>query len=235
MRYRWFGLVVILGCLVSSRSVSAQPTSFEARVVEVLDGDSLEIERAGRTYGVELAEIDCPEEGQPFGPEARRVAIELTAEVAVRIDLRARSGGGRLVGSLRLPDGRDLAGELLRRGLAWWIGGSAEQSRGSATLEELERQARTARRGLWSESDPVPPWVYRNEPSLKPLRALEKTAVSADPPQSPRRSARGDCLPRSRCCRICTKGKACGDSCINARLTCHKGRGCACDSDEVCA
>lgn len=226
---------LILAVLALARSGEAQPTSFEARVVEVVDGDTLEVEWSGRSHGVELAEIDCPEPGQPYGLEARRVAIELTAEVAVRIDLRARTAGGRLVGSLRLPDGRDFAGELLRRGLAWWIGGGAEQSHGSVALEELEHQARTARRGLWSEPDPVPPWVYRNEPSPKPLRALEKTAVPADPPRSSRQPARGDCIRRSRCCRVCTKGKACGDSCINAGLNCHRGRGCACNSFEVCS
>jgi hypothetical protein len=33
----------------------------------------------------------------------------------------------------------------------------------------------------------------------------------------------------SRCCKVCKKGKACGDSCIARSKTCHKGRGCACD------
>ena len=37
-------------------------------------------------------------------------------------------------------------------------------------------------------------------------------------------------VPEQRsCCRICTSGKACGDSCISASKTCHKGGGCACN------
>ena len=32
------------------------------------------------------------------------------------------------------------------------------------------------------------------------------------------------------CCRICLQGKACGDSCIAAELTCQSPPGCACDS-----
>ncbi len=32
------------------------------------------------------------------------------------------------------------------------------------------------------------------------------------------------------CCKICTTGKACGDSCISRSYTCHKGPGCACDA-----
>ena len=31
------------------------------------------------------------------------------------------------------------------------------------------------------------------------------------------------------CCRVCTTGKACGDSCIQAGLTCHQPPGCACN------
>jgi len=33
----------------------------------------------------------------------------------------------------------------------------------------------------------------------------------------------------SSCCKICRKGKACGDSCISRSYTCTKPSGCACD------
>jgi hypothetical protein len=32
-----------------------------------------------------------------------------------------------------------------------------------------------------------------------------------------------------QCCKICTKGKACGDTCIDRDKTCHQPPGCACD------
>jgi hypothetical protein len=31
------------------------------------------------------------------------------------------------------------------------------------------------------------------------------------------------------CCRVCSTGKACGNSCIARWKTCHKGKGCACN------
>ena len=31
------------------------------------------------------------------------------------------------------------------------------------------------------------------------------------------------------CCKLCQKGKACGNSCISASYTCHQPAGCACD------
>jgi hypothetical protein len=36
-------------------------------------------------------------------------------------------------------------------------------------------------------------------------------------------------LAPKECCKICRKGKACGDSCIARDKKCHKPPGCACD------
>jgi hypothetical protein len=32
------------------------------------------------------------------------------------------------------------------------------------------------------------------------------------------------------CCKVCTTGKACGNSCINVNYNCHQPPGCACDA-----
>lgn len=34
----------------------------------------------------------------------------------------------------------------------------------------------------------------------------------------------------SACCKVCTIGKACGNSCINVNYTCHQPPGCACNA-----
>jgi len=31
------------------------------------------------------------------------------------------------------------------------------------------------------------------------------------------------------CCKVCSTGKACGDTCIAVTATCHVGPGCACN------
>ncbi|HEX5059683.1 MAG TPA: hypothetical protein VFV99_10005 [Kofleriaceae bacterium] len=33
---------------------------------------------------------------------------------------------------------------------------------------------------------------------------------------------------RSNCCKVCTTGKPCGDTCIEETDTCHQVGGCAC-------
>ena len=42
------------------------------------------------------------------------------------------------------------------------------------------------------------------------------------------------CIPQEQCCKICSRGRACGNTCISASKNCHKGRGCACNEEEIC-
>ncbi|KIG17141.1 putative secreted protein [Enhygromyxa salina] len=76
--------------------------------------------------------------------------------------------------------------------------------------------------------------------------ALETCEAGRIPPlpQTQRRTSKDDAAPRGAkptaqtvpaepservCCRVCKKGKACGDSCIAATSNCTKPSGCACD------
>ena len=42
------------------------------------------------------------------------------------------------------------------------------------------------------------------------------------------------CIPAEECCKVCDTGKACGNSCVSRKSNCHKGPGCACNSEDVC-
>lgn len=39
----------------------------------------------------------------------------------------------------------------------------------------------------------------------------------------------GSCSEEENCCKTCTVGKACGDSCIAKEKDCDEGVGCACN------
>lgn len=60
-------------------------------------------------------------------------------------------------------------------------------------------------------------------------------AASADDARDEDRPTPTSCTPPIKCCRICSTGKACGNTCIAASKNCKKGRGCACDVSDVCA
>lgn len=52
--------------------------------------------------------------------------------------------------------------------------------------------------------------------------ALTTLPVSAGP-------VCGTAYASEACCKVCKKGKACGDSCIARDKNCKKGKGCACN------
>jgi hypothetical protein len=40
-------------------------------------------------------------------------------------------------------------------------------------------------------------------------------------------------LAPRECCKVCHKGKACGDSCISRDKDCNKPPGCACNESDL--
>ena len=95
--------------------------------------------------------------------------------------------------------------------------------------ERLYRDKRLCVTGEITSFGDVPQIVV-DRPSQIQIVA-EETAATAPPPSGTRSR---NCVPRSQCCKVCSTGQACGNSCISRSYTCHKGRGCACNSWEVC-
>lgn len=136
----------------------AAQTTFQAQVVGVSDGDTIKVVKDGHQVRIRLAEIDCPElHGQPFGKAAKRFTLNLVANQVVEVRQVDTDRYGRVVAEILLPDGRSLNRLLVENGLAWWYRAYSRD----ASLGELEAQAREAKRGLWSEPNPQPPWEFR--------------------------------------------------------------------------
>lgn len=72
------------------------------------------------------------------------------------------------------------------------------------------------------------------QPAAADLQELDSQFLASSTWNPEILASAAGCIPASKCCRICGKGKACGNSCISRSYNCHKGRGCACDSSEVC-
>jgi hypothetical protein len=84
-----------------------------------------------------------------------------------------------------------------------------------------------------SESTPVPV-VQEQQPVSVPEVVPSSIPVSSDPvPSTPAIEEPVVSNPPSAatCCKVCTKGKACGDTCISKSYTCHQPPGCACDAN----
>ena len=57
-----------------------------------------------------------------------------------------------------LSDGTNINHELVKEGSCWWY---RKYAPGDTVLEGLEKEAREAKKGLWADLYPVPPWEWR--------------------------------------------------------------------------
>ncbi len=150
----------------------AYAEQFIGKVVGISDGDTISVLREGRAVKVRLHGVDAPEQAQAFGTKARQLTGELVFQQPVTVVIHATDRYGRLVGEVRLPDGWSLNQELVKAGMAWWYRQYAPHD---TTLARLEAEARTAKRGLWADAHPVPPWEWRKQ-HREPARTPEPVA-----------------------------------------------------------
>lgn len=156
-----FPLLLCLLLAVPAQTVAGE--EFIARVITVHEGDRLTIHHQGRKDMVYLRDVDCPELKQPYGKQAKHATAAYVAnrEVVVR-DLK-RDRQGRTTADILLQDGRQIAHELIKEGLAWVQPGRSD----GQVLKDMEELARAERKGLWSEPNPIPPWKWK---SARPAR-----------------------------------------------------------------
>jgi endonuclease YncB( thermonuclease family) len=112
----------------------------------------------GRAEKIRLWGIDCPEKTQPFGTKARQFTGDAAFGKTVTVKVMDVDRYGRTVGVVYLPNGKALNDELVRAGLAWWY---RQYSPAATYLGRYEQQGKAARRGLWVDGNPTPPWDYR--------------------------------------------------------------------------
>jgi endonuclease YncB( thermonuclease family) len=129
------------------------------RVVGVHDGDTLTgLDHRKTQHKIRLQAIDAPELGQPYGQAAKRALSSKVFGKDVVVIPQTTDRYGRTVGQV-LVDGRDANIEMLAEGMAWHY----ERYDDDERLSEAERGARAARKGLWQDRNPEPPWDWRKQ------------------------------------------------------------------------
>ena len=127
-------------------------------VVSALDGDTIEVLNGHHTERIRLSGIDCPEKGQAFGNNAKHAASALAFGKQVTIQTHGYDKYKRTLADVLLSDGTNVNHKLVKDGWCWWY---RKYASGDTVLEGLEKDAREARKGLWADPQPVPPWEWR--------------------------------------------------------------------------
>ena len=133
--------------------------TFSGKLVKVIDGDTVEVVHEGQARRIRLAHIDSPEQGQAYGQAAKRFVLATAAQQSVQVRWQTTDRYGRTIGEIILADGTNLNKQIVRAGYAWHY----KDYSSDRFYADLEEQARTARRGLWQDDRPTPPWVWRRD------------------------------------------------------------------------
>ena len=155
-------LLAICFLMLNAVAWAADLQRLPGHVIRIVDGDTILLEAQGVRHRVRLAGIDAPERNQPWGDAATRELRRQVAGQEVIVEWSKRDRWKRLIGIIRL-DGEDINLHLVDRGLAWHYKRYAdEQSPGDrSAYSAAQAAAEQARRGLWSDPEPMPPWDWR--------------------------------------------------------------------------
>jgi endonuclease YncB( thermonuclease family) len=135
---------------------------FTAKVIRVVDGDSVNVLRLPEKEELKLRlyGIDAPEWKQAYGKESKDALKGLlgpNTEISVKVLDKDRYG--RLICKLYLNSEDISLNELMiSEGNAWHYKKYAPKD---MNLKSAEENARKNKLGLWSSTDPIPPWQFR--------------------------------------------------------------------------
>ena len=144
--------------LALSTLTAAFGQRFPVTVVGITDGDTFTvINRDKLQLKVRIIGIDAPESRQAFGNRAKQALSDLIYRKDIEIDVQYQEKWGRYAARVYTADGQDVALLMLQAGMAWHNSNYDK----TPAYAAAEKAARSARKGLWSDSHPVAPWDFR--------------------------------------------------------------------------
>jgi endonuclease YncB( thermonuclease family) len=132
------------------------------KVITVIDGNTLEVTSSNNEiYKIILAGIDSPELNQDFGDEARKRLEKLTLNKNVTVKIIGKDRLGNRLAEVMIDGKSDPRIVLLKEGLAW-----TTERDPLPDLEAYRTKAQQKGKGLWTQSDPTPPWIFRRQQTM---------------------------------------------------------------------
>lgn len=139
-----------------------------ARVIRIIDGDTVTVETQWRRMTIRLDSIDCPEDGQHWGDTASYGLIKMIGGRTVRLEEHGLDSHGRTLATIyvRHANGHEWVNvneRMVTLGHAWVMRRFYDHlpRDRQEKLNRLEDWAKSKRVGLWRTQDPVPPWHWR--------------------------------------------------------------------------
>lgn len=151
----------IISCalLLISMSLLAQ---IRGKVIKINDGDTVVVllpDKTNRT--LRLAEVDCPENGQAFGNNAKEFTYAQVFGKTVLIYDIGKDRYGRNIAGVFYDGDKYLSREIVKAGFGWWYFKASKNTE----LQKLQDEAKQKKLGLWSDKNAIAPWEFRKNKS----------------------------------------------------------------------
>ena len=177
--------------------------TFDATVVRIADGDSVEILRSGESarLRVRLEGVDAPELGEVVSRDAQDFLRRLALDRRVSVSGRDVDRYGRLVARVTVA-GQDLSLALLNAGLA------CQRFATDAVLAAAESRAKSNGTGFWAAAATTKPQCVARSRGASAAAAPSRPAA-ASPTSQVRGNVNSGLYHRASCpnfrCRNCTR------------------------------
>ena len=168
-------LLLALANLSMAEMMVSEPDIFRrCKVGQVLDGNTIacDVGEGGVPASIYLYQIDAPELDQPFGEKAKKSLSDMIYSEEITIENKGMDkykrilgivifspcfSNKRIVGCGYLIPEEDYNYKMIKQGYAWFDPSYGE----NPVYQQAEQEARAAKRGLWADENPIPPWEWR--------------------------------------------------------------------------
>lgn len=138
--------------------------TFVAKVIRIIDGDTMEVLYGKTPIKIRLAHIDCPEKRgkQPFGNNAKIALSNLCYGQQVTVYAENYDRYKRLIAVIINNNKQIVNQEMVKQGMAWHF----KRYSTDVLYDQLEEIARQNKLGLWQDPQPIAPWNWRKANTL---------------------------------------------------------------------
>ena len=158
--------LICLPLLFYFNNAYSETSEFNGIVSKVSDGDTIHVLYEKKTVKIRLSYIDAPERKQTYGIKSQKFLEAMVLNKSVTAACKMKDGKwdrgfyGRLICDIFLYKTNPptyINAKMIKSGNAWVY----KRERNNDYLINLENDAKKNRRGLWSLSSPIEPWIYR--------------------------------------------------------------------------
>lgn len=149
---------VIIFVLLFLLPFSSLAKELRGKVLRITDGDTIVVQQNNKQFRVRLVNIDAPERGQPYGRWATNKLKAIINNRPVTVRYQKKDQYNRILGRVYTAEG-EVNREMVSQGAAWVY----KRYNSDDALPALQNDAKANKRGLWQETNPVPPWEWRRQ------------------------------------------------------------------------